>query len=247
MHHRHVGSFYRHLRHQYSLCPNLRMSVNRASMILNFSCCVIHVQIVCRHPMMRYCQPSGAKTTATCSLLHSEYECPRRVTSFCSWICGNEGVAQIVEHITELWPAWICTNRTYQTKNTDSKLIDITNCKTFKYVLSVVDYAILVRYYYQTTKIGALYESIDGTTGWPAGNLPKPYGLGDYHWTVPKSTIQVNWQPRTPMGQPFGLDPDLNLKGRSCNITQTREDRRIESGQVPAGGTLWAFLHGQCD
>jgi hypothetical protein len=44
-------------------------------------------------------------------------------------------------------------------------LIDITNSKTSNKVLLVVGNVILIRYYSQTAKTIALYESIDGPGG----------------------------------------------------------------------------------
>jgi hypothetical protein len=140
---------------------------------------------------MRYWQPLGAKTTATRYLPHPEIERQRSVNSFWSCLFGNQGIARIFEHITESLTALIGKNTIYQTKNTDSKLIDIANCKTCKNILLVVEYAILIRYYYQTTKTRALYESIDGPAGRPADKPPNSDGLGDYHRTVPKLMVRV--------------------------------------------------------
>ena len=55
-------------------CHILRMSVNRASTMVSFASWVIYVLIGSRHPFIRYWQPVLGKTTATCSLLHSENE-----------------------------------------------------------------------------------------------------------------------------------------------------------------------------
>ena len=81
------------------------------------------------------------------------------------------------ELITELLTTFIGKNTTYKRKNTDSKIIDMANCKTCKKRLLAAEYAILVRYYYQTAKARALYESTDG----PADNPPNSDGLGDLH------------------------------------------------------------------
>jgi len=45
---------------------------------------------------------------------------------------GNQGIAQILELITELLTASIGKNTKYKRKNTDSKIIDIANTETWK-------------------------------------------------------------------------------------------------------------------
>jgi len=98
---------------------------------------------------------------------------------------------QIYELITELLTAFIGKNTTYKRRNTDSKIIDIANCKTCKKILLAVDYEILIRYYYQTAKTRALYESTDGPVGQPADNPPNSDGSGDFHRMVPKLMFWV--------------------------------------------------------
>jgi len=85
---------------------------------------------------------------------------------------GNEGIAWIYELETSLLSALIPKNSTYYKKNTESKIINIANSKTFKKRLLAVEDAILIRYDYQTEPTRALYESEDGLTGRPADNLP---------------------------------------------------------------------------
>jgi len=46
----------------------------------------------------------------------------------------------------------IVNNSIYKTKNMESKIIDITNCKPYKKRLLAVENAILIRYNYQTEK-----------------------------------------------------------------------------------------------
>jgi len=87
-------------------------------------------------------QPSGAKTTATGSLLYSENESQRNVNSLWSCTFGYQGVMWIVEHITELLTSLTGKNSIYHRKNTDSKLIDIANSKTRKKISFIVQYAI---------------------------------------------------------------------------------------------------------
>jgi len=62
-------------------------------------------------------------------------------------------------------------------ENTDSKIINIAMCKTYKRSLLDVENAILIRYYYYTAKTKALYESADGPAGQPADNPPNSDGL----------------------------------------------------------------------
>jgi len=45
---------------------------------------------------------------------------------------GNKGVVQIFELMTELSTAFKGTNKKYDQKNPDYKIIDITNCKACK-------------------------------------------------------------------------------------------------------------------
>jgi hypothetical protein len=52
----------------------------------------------------------------------------------------------------------------YYRKRLDFKIIDIVNCRTFKKGLLAVEYAILIRCYYQTAKAGSLYISTAGPT-----------------------------------------------------------------------------------
>jgi hypothetical protein len=83
--------------------------------------------------------------------------------------------------MTELLIALIVKNTSYQRKNTDVKIINITHCNTCKKILLNVEYMILVSYCYQNAKAKALYESTDGPTGHPTDNPPISDGLGEYH------------------------------------------------------------------
>jgi hypothetical protein len=87
----------------------------------------------------------------------------------------------IYEFITELLNTFIGKNMKYYRKRLDFKIINIVNCRTFKKGLLAVDYAILIRCYYQTAKTRELYESTDGPTGQPTDNQPNSDGLGDFH------------------------------------------------------------------
>ena len=122
-------------------------------------------------------QPLGAKIAATRSLAHPDNECQRSVHNFGSCIYGNQGIAQIFEHIKEPLTTLIGKNIIYQRKNTDSKIINITNSQTCKYELLTVEYTMLISHYYHTAKSKALYESRDG----PTDNRPNSDWLGDFH------------------------------------------------------------------
>jgi len=195
------------------------MRVNGVSTVGSFASWVIYVPIGCRHPFMRYWHPSPRKTIATCSLQHPENELQWSINSFRYCISGNQGIACIIVLITELLTALIGKNPVYQRKNTDSKIFDIANCKTWKNLLLVVENAILIRHYSQTAKTRASYESIDG----PADNRPNSNRLGVYNWTAPELTVQVHWRPRPRLWPQFGLDPDPDPKSRSKTIANTRK------------------------
>ena len=114
MHHRRIRSFCRQMSQQYCHRPILTMSVNEQSKIVDFTSWVIYVPIGCIHPFMRYWHPLRAKTTATCSLPHAEHERQWSINSFRSCIFHNQGIAQILLHITELLTTLIGKNSIYQ-------------------------------------------------------------------------------------------------------------------------------------
>jgi len=70
-------------------CHILRMSVNGASIMFSFASWVIYFLNGCRHPFVRYWQPSLGKTTATYSLPHPENERQRSVNNLQLLILGN--------------------------------------------------------------------------------------------------------------------------------------------------------------
>jgi hypothetical protein len=61
---------------------------------------------------------------------------------------SNQGIAQIIELITELLTAVIGKNAKFKRKNKDSNLIDIAHCKICRMGLPDIEYAILIRYNY---------------------------------------------------------------------------------------------------
>jgi len=149
-----------------------------------------------------------AETPATCSLPHSENERQWSVNSFSCCIFGIQGFALMFEFITELLSTLLCKNTLYLMYNTDSKLIDIASFTAFKNISIVGENMILIRYYSPTPKTRTLIESMDG----PPDNLPNSDGLGVYHRTVPKFTVEVYRQPGPWIWQWFSLELDLDLK-----------------------------------
>jgi len=58
--------------------------------------------------------------------------------------------------ITELLTAFRDKNKTYSRKNTDSKIINVAECKTCRRRLLAVEYLISLIYNYPTAKTGSL-------------------------------------------------------------------------------------------
>jgi len=160
----------------------------------------------------KYWQPFQAKQCLTSRLPHHENERQRSVNNLWSCILDNQGIAQICELITELLTTFIGKNTKYKRKNTDSKIINIANCKTCKKRFLDVEYVILIRYYYQTAKTRALYECLDGPAGRPTDNPPYSDGLGDFYQTVPELMFQVNWRPIQQIWKWFGFNSDPDPK-----------------------------------
>jgi len=73
-------------------------------------------------------------------------------------------------------------------------------------ILLVVEQSILIRYYSETGKTGALYKSIDQPAWRTADNLPSSNWLGVYYQTVPELTVCVHLPPGAPIWQQFGFD-----------------------------------------
>jgi hypothetical protein len=103
------------------------------------------------------------------------------VNNFLSRILGTQCIAQIVELITKQLTTVLGKYITLERKNTDSKIIGITNWTTSKARLLAAEYLMLIIYDYQTTKIRAVYESSDGPAGQPADNPANSDWLGDRH------------------------------------------------------------------
>jgi hypothetical protein len=83
-------------------------------MIFSFASWLIYVPTGCRHPFIKYWQPSLAKTMAKYSRLHPENEHQQSVNSFSCCIFGNQVITLIFTFITELLTAIIRRNTIYQ-------------------------------------------------------------------------------------------------------------------------------------
>jgi len=127
----------------------------------------------------------------TYTLHHPDNEHQWSVNNFWSSIFGKQGIAQISELSTAPLTTLIGKNIQDYRKNTDSKIFDITNCKSCKTRLLAVEYRILITYYYQTPTTRSLYKSTNGPAGRPDDNPPYSDGLGDFHQTLPKLMDQV--------------------------------------------------------
>jgi len=136
-------------------------------------------------------QPFHLKQCKTHMLPHHATERQWSVNNIWSCLLCNQGFVRIKELITELLTASMDKNATYKRKNTYSKIINVTVCKTCKKRLLAVEYLILKIYTYPTAKTRTLYKSTDGPAGRPADNLPNSDGLGDLHRTSPKLTVRV--------------------------------------------------------
>jgi len=157
----------------------------------------------------------------TYTIPHHETECQRSVNNIWSCILGNQGFLCIGVPITKLLTTCLAKNATGRRQNTYFKIINVADCKTSKKRSLAVKYLILIMFNYPTAKTRTLYKSTDGPAGRPAENPPNPDGLGDLHRTVPELTVWVCWQPRRPIWQRFGFDPDPDLKWRSGTIANT--------------------------
>jgi len=136
-------------------------------------------------------QPFHLKQCKTHTLPHHATERQLSVNNIWSCLLCNQGFVRIKELITELLTASMDKNATYKRKNTYSKIINVTVCKTCKKRLLAVEYLILKIYTYPTAKTRTLYKSTEGPAGRPADNLPNSDGLGELHRTSPELTVRV--------------------------------------------------------
>jgi len=109
-----IGCVYWEQLQRHARCCILRMSLNGASTIFSLQSWVIYFPIGCGHPFIKYWQPLMPKTTATCSLPHSENERQWRVNSVSCCIFGNRGITLISAFIMGLLPATIGKNTMFQ-------------------------------------------------------------------------------------------------------------------------------------
>jgi len=139
------------------------------------------------------------------------------------WSCmmGNQGIAPILQLITEPLTPLLGNNTKWNRKNIDFKIINIENCKTCKKRWLDVESAILIRYYYQTAKRRALYESTNRPAGWPTDNQPNSVGLAEFHWNASELTVPVCWQPGLSIWIQFSFDPDPYPNWWSRTIADT--------------------------
>jgi len=155
------------------------------------------------------------------TLPHHETKCQLSLNNIWSFILGNQGFSWINELITELLTAFIDKNTTYDRKNTDSNIINVADCKTWKKWLLAVKYRILMIYNNPTAKTRTLSKSTDGPAARPADNPPNSEGLEDFHQIVQKLRVRVYWQPRPPICQQFSSYPDPDLKWWSGTVAHT--------------------------
>jgi len=161
------------------------------------------------------------KQCLTHKLPYYETERQRSVNNIWSCILGNEGFMPMNQLTTALLTAFIAKDTTYNRKNTDSKIIEVADCKTCKKRLLAVECLILLIFNYPPAKTRTLYISTDGPAGQPADNPPNSDGMGDSHWTVPEFVVRVYWKPGSPICQQFDSDPDPDAKWRSGPIANT--------------------------
>jgi len=109
-----IGSLYWEKLQRRTACCIMRMSINGASTIFNFTSYVLYVPIGCTHPFIKNCQPLLANTTAIWSLSHTENEHQRSINSFICCIFANQGIAQIFAFITELLTTLTGKNPNFQ-------------------------------------------------------------------------------------------------------------------------------------
>jgi hypothetical protein len=136
-------------------------------------------------------QPSHLKTRLTHTVPHHETERQQSVNNIWSFILGNQGFVRMNALITELLTASMAKYATYRWKNTYSKIINVTDCKTSKKRLLAAEYLVLITYNYPTVKTRTLYKSTDGSQERPADNPPNSDGLEDLHRTLPEVTVRV--------------------------------------------------------
>jgi len=179
-------------------------------------------------------QPFHLKRHMTHMLPHPATERQWSINNIWCCILGNQGFTQMIELRTKLLTPHIAKNTMSNRKNSDSKIINVADCKTCKNRLLAVENLILIIFNYPTAKTRTLYKSTDGPTGWPTDNPLNSDGLGDSHWTVPELKVCMDCQPGPPISQWFGFNLDPDPKWRSGTIANTYPSLRIlQASLVP--------------
>jgi hypothetical protein len=124
-------------------------------------------------------QPFHLKLYKTHLLPQHETGCQWSVHNISACILGNRRFARVNELRRESLTSCIANNMMFNRKNTDSKSINITDCKICKKRSFAVEYLIWAIYNYPTAKIRTLYKSTDGPTEWHGDIPPNADGLGD--------------------------------------------------------------------
>jgi hypothetical protein len=106
------------------------------------------------------------------TLPYHEHELQLRGNNMLFCIVHYRGSARRYECITERLTSFLGKTMTHEKTTMDSKIIDITHCKTYKKRLLVAECMILTRYYHQSAITGVLYDNSDGPAGRPSDNPP---------------------------------------------------------------------------
>jgi len=140
-----------------------------------------------------------------------------------SWtrISGHQGSTWIFQLITAKLTALIFKYAKYRWTNTNSKQINIANCKTYTEWLVDVEQALLLGYGYQTAETWAVYKSIDSPAVHTVQNTPHSGWLGDFYRILSEMTVWMDRGSVLPISQQFGSDPDQDLKWWSGIIAIT--------------------------
>jgi len=197
------------------------MSINGVSMIIGLASGLIYVSQCGNNSYTMLWQPFQLIQRMTHTLPHHETERQWSVNNIWFCILGNQCFTRINELRTKLLTAFIAKNTTYNRKNSDSKIINVTDCKTCKNRLLAVENLILIIYKYPTAKTQTIYKSTDGPGRRPAENPPSPDGLGEFHRTLPELMVPLYWQPGPAMWQWFVFDLDPHPKWWSRTVGNT--------------------------
>jgi len=121
-----------HTQQQHAPCPILKLSLNGASTIFSLASLVIDVSLCNNNAYTMSWRPVQPKHCTISLLPHLEHQRQQSLNNFWFCILGNQGIARILELITEPLTAVVVQNTTHKWENIESKMIDITTCKAFK-------------------------------------------------------------------------------------------------------------------